>query len=123
MIDHISYVVSRADAEACAGFYALLGFERVEAPAGLGERSIWLRAGGASIHLVFADRDTGPVEESPPPGAGHVALVIDRYEARLAALEAAGVEVDRRSAYWGAARCLVRDPAGNVIELTAAPSG
>lgn len=121
MIEHVSFTVSRADAEACAGFYELLGFARVEPPAGLGDRSIWLTRGGTSLHLMFRDRDGHAIEHSPEPGAGHVALVIDGFDATIGALQAAGVDVDPREPYWDAPRVYVRDPAGNRVELMGAP--
>lgn len=121
MVDHVSFEVSRTDAEACAGFYELLGMARVEPPAGLGERSIWLVRDDSSIHLVFRDRDGTDVASSQPAAAGHTALVVPDYDKVIAALRAAGTTIDERSAYWGAARCYVKDPAGNRLELMAAP--
>jgi catechol 2,3-dioxygenase-like lactoylglutathione lyase family enzyme len=121
VIEHVSFTVSPADAVACAGFYELLGFARVEPPAGLGDRSIWLSCGGSSLHLVFRDRDQADLATPPPrDDGGHVALVVESFDATIAALGAAGVVVEPRTAYWGAARALVRDPAGNLIELMAA---
>ncbi len=119
MIEHVSFAVTPAQAEACAGFYELLGFERVTPPAGLGARSIWLSRGGSSIHLMHTERGGEPVAASAP-GAGHVALVVAGYDAVLAMLRAAGTAVDERTEYWGAARSYVRDPAGNLVELMAA---
>ena len=93
-------------------------------PAGLGERSIWLTRNGTSLHLMFRDRDGQDLAQSPEPGAGHIALVVDDYDAVIAALTAAGTNVDPRSEYWGSPRSYVRDPAGNTVELMAfAPSG
>lgn len=120
MIEHVSFTVSRPHAEACAGFYELLGFERVEPPAGLGARSIWLTRGGTSLHLMFRDRDGAEIAETPAPGAGHVALVVDGFDATIGALQAAGVEIDPRTPYWDSPRVYVRDPAGNRVELMAA---
>lgn len=119
MIDHVSFVVAPRDVAACAGFYELLGFVQIEPPAGLGERSIWLTLGSSSIHLMFREADGHDVEGPIEPGAGHVAIVVERYEQVVAALAAAGVEVDPRSEYWGAARSYLRDPAGNRVELMA----
>ncbi|MBJ7354736.1 MAG: VOC family protein [Thermoleophilaceae bacterium] len=119
MIEHVSFTVSRADAQACAGFYKLLGFSRIEPPAGLGDRSIWLRRNGTSLHLMFRDRDGVDIAQSPQPGAGHIALVVDQYDAVIGALTAAGANVDPRSEYWGSPRAYVQDPAGNLVELMA----
>ncbi len=119
MIDHVSFAVSRADALACAGFYELLGFKRIEPPAGLGDRSIWLARGQSSIHLMFRDRDGQDLAQSPRPAAGHVALVVDNYEAVVSALTSAGTPVEPRTEYWGSPRSYARDPAGNRVELMA----
>jgi catechol 2,3-dioxygenase-like lactoylglutathione lyase family enzyme len=121
LIEHVSFAVTRADAEACAGFYELLGFARVEPPAGLGDRSVWLRRGPTAIHLMFRDRDGSDLGESAPAGGGHVAFVVDNYAATVGALQAAGMEVEPRGEYWGAPRSYLRDPAGNRVELMAAP--
>jgi catechol 2,3-dioxygenase-like lactoylglutathione lyase family enzyme len=123
VIEHVSFNVSRVDAQACAGFYELLGFARVDPPAGLGERSIWLTRGGTSLHLMFRDREGHDLDRTPAPGAGHVAFVVDSYDAVLAALREAGAEVEPRTEYWGSPRSYTRDPAGNRVELMAsAPS-
>jgi catechol 2,3-dioxygenase-like lactoylglutathione lyase family enzyme len=119
VIEHVSFNVSRADAQACAGFYKLLGFANVEPPAGLGERSIWLTRNGTSLHLMFRDRDGQDIAQSPEPGEGHIALVVEQYDAVIGALTAAGTTVEPRSEYWGSPRAYVRDPAGNRVELMA----
>lgn len=123
MIDHVSFAVTPAQAESCAGFYELLGFTRVVPPGGLGARSIWLARGTTAIHLMFETAD-GELVERSDPGTGHVAFVVDDYAASLALLRAAGVEINERSEYWGSPRCYLRDPAGNRVELMAfAPGG
>jgi catechol 2,3-dioxygenase-like lactoylglutathione lyase family enzyme len=122
LIEHVSFNVTPSQAEACAGFYELLGFVRVKPPAGLGGRSIWLTRGGTSIHLMHRDRDGNDVAQTSP-GAGHVAFVVDEYDAVVNALRAAGITIDERTAYWDSPRCYVSDPAGNAVELMAsAPS-
>jgi catechol 2,3-dioxygenase-like lactoylglutathione lyase family enzyme len=119
VIEHVSFEMPRRQAQDCAAFYELLGFAQVEPPAGLGERSIWLTRGASSIHLMFRGRNGTDLTESPQPGAGHLALVVDAYDNTVAALEAAGVSVEPRTAYWGSPRSYLRDPAGNRIELMA----
>lgn len=121
MIEHVSFNVSRADAEACAGFYKLLGFADIEPPAGLEDRSIWLTRNGTSLHLMFRDREGNELAQSPEPGAGHIALVVDQYDAVIGALTAVGVNALPRTEYWGSPRSYVRDPAGNTVELMAFP--
>jgi len=123
VIDHVGFEMTPAQAEDCAGFYELLGFERVEPPGGLGARSVWLARGGTSIHLVHSDRSGVPLASGGGTG-GHIALVVESYEAVVGMLRAAGVEVDERAEYWGSPRCYLRDPAGNKLELMAfAPGG
>ena len=122
MIDHVALKVTPAQAEACAGFYELLGFARVEPPAGLGARAIWLTRSGTTVHLLHTDND-GVASDSSEPGGGHFAVVIDQYDATLGALAAAGVTIDERTPHWGSPRCYVSDPAGNKVELMAFAPG
>ena len=53
--------------------------------------------------------------------AGHFAVVVDPYDPTLEHLRAAGFQPEPRPEHWGAARAFVRDPAGNGVELMAAP--
>ena len=112
MIQHVALEVRELDAEACARFWALLGFERVAAPAALAARSTWVQAGGTQIHLLYAD------EPSVPPD-GHVAVVIGEYGATFAALRDAGFEPQERTRHWGSPRAFVRAPSGHRVEFMA----
>ena len=114
MLQHVSIETRREDVDACARFYELVGFRRVEAPASLADRAEWLERDGTQIHLMLAD---DPVV---PPRAHH-ALVVADYDAVLGALRAAGFEPEPRTEHWGAPRSFVRDPAGHRVELMAAP--
>jgi catechol 2,3-dioxygenase-like lactoylglutathione lyase family enzyme len=114
MLQHVSIETTRADAEACVPFYELLGFRPVEPPASLGERARWLERDGTQVHLMFAD---APVV----PPTGHHAVVVPDYEATLTALRDAGFDPEPRTEHWGAPRSFVRNPAGHVVELMAAP--
>jgi catechol 2,3-dioxygenase-like lactoylglutathione lyase family enzyme len=95
-------------------FYALLGFERVTPPPSLAERAAWVQHGPTQIHLMN-------VEEPVVLPRGHVAVVVDDYDATLTALRAAGHDVEPRAEHWGSPRSYVRDPAGNLVELMAFP--
>lgn len=66
---------------------------------------------------MFRDRDGVDISESPEPCPGHIALVVEQYDAVVNALEAAGASVEPRSEYWGSPRAYVRDPAGHLVEL------
>ena len=114
MLQHVSIETRHEDAGACARFYELLGFRAVEPPPTLSGRAVWVERDGTQIHLLLAD---DPVV----PPKGHHAVVVDDYDAALAALRAAGFEPEPRDEHWGAARSFVRDPAGNHVELMSAP--
>src|SRR3954451_13913344 len=102
MLHHVALETREADAEACAEFFALLGFARVEEPPALRERAVWLARGTQQIHLPLTD---DPVV----PPSGHVAVVVDDYEATVARQG----EVDHRADHWGSPQCFTRDPPGH----------
>jgi catechol 2,3-dioxygenase-like lactoylglutathione lyase family enzyme len=114
VIQHVSLETRRDAVEAELRFWALLGFERVEPPGDLGERTAWAQRDGTQVHLLFAD---DPVV----PSQGHVAVVAGDYAATVDGLRAAGFEVEPRAQHWGAARGFVRSPAGHRVEVMASP--
>jgi catechol 2,3-dioxygenase-like lactoylglutathione lyase family enzyme len=114
VIQHVAFEIRRELADDCAEFYALLGFDRVTPPPTLVERAAWVQRDGTQIHLLFA--------ESPATlPAGHVAVIVDDFNATFAALAAAGHQPERRPEHWGSPRAYVRDPAGNLVEMMAFP--
>jgi catechol 2,3-dioxygenase-like lactoylglutathione lyase family enzyme len=110
MLHHAALETREADADACAAFFALLGFERVEPPPTLRGRAVWLARGTQQIHLLLT-------EDPVVPPSGHVAVVVDDYEATVARLG----DVDHRAGHWGSPRCYARDPAGHTVEVMAFP--
>ena len=112
MIQHVALEVREPYVEACVRFWALLGFERVEAPEALRARSTWVQAGATQIHLLHTQQPGVPPE-------GHVAVVVADHEATLAALRDAGFEPQPRTRYWGSPRAFVRSPSGHRVELMA----
>jgi catechol 2,3-dioxygenase-like lactoylglutathione lyase family enzyme len=76
---------------------------------------VWLQRDGTQVHLMFVEDD--PVV----PPSGHLAVVVDDYDAALAALLEAGHEPEPRREHWGSPRCFVRDPAGHRVEVMAFP--
>jgi catechol 2,3-dioxygenase-like lactoylglutathione lyase family enzyme len=112
MIQHVALEVREQDVEECVRFWALLGFERVDAPPALAARSTWVQAGATQIHLLYADEPVVPPE-------GHVAVVVDDHAATLDALRAAGFDPQPRTEYWGSPRAFVRSPGGHRVELMA----
>lgn len=123
MIHHVTFEMPESLVAECSVFYEALGFVPVETPHRLLRRARWLQGGEKQIHLQFANRDDQPITAPPVPMSGHVAIVIDNYDIAIGALTAAGVEVEHGAEYWGAKRCKVVDPAGNALELMAAPPG
>ena len=114
MLHHVSLEVRREDVDACARFWALLGFERVQPPATLVERATWLQSGATQMHLLYAEVPTIPPE-------GHTAVVVDDYAAVLDELEREGHSPEPRYEHWGVPRCVVLDPAGHRVEVMSAP--
>jgi glyoxylase I family protein len=113
---HVALMVD--DLEAAMDFYCgTLGFEPLPRP-DFGPGA-WLQKGVAQVHLGVVD------EMSAPSGFPHIALHIPRadYADTMAALEARGVPFvmeprsreDFGKPVWAA---FIKDPAGNVIELT-----
>jgi catechol 2,3-dioxygenase-like lactoylglutathione lyase family enzyme len=114
MLQHVALETHPDDVDAVLAFWALLGFAPVDPPASLREHTRWVERSGTQIHLLLTD---DPV--APP--AGHAAVVLDDYDATLAALRAAGHPVDPRREHWGAPRAFVTDPSGHRVEVMAAP--
>lgn len=113
MLHHVGIEVAPADIEAAAGFFELLGFERVEPPETL-RRYTWLERGGAQVHLM-------PEEEPTVPAPGHLAVVVPDFEATVARLREGGFAVEPKREHWGAPRALAIAPGGHRVELMAAP--
>ena len=115
MIQHVALETRQADLGAEAASWALLGFEPVEAPGTLAERSTWLQgAAGTQVHLLHT------VEPMASP-EGHVAVVASDYGATVTRLRGAGFDPQPREEHWGAARCFVRSPGGHRVEVMASP--
>jgi catechol 2,3-dioxygenase-like lactoylglutathione lyase family enzyme len=111
LIQHVAREVQASDIPSCLDFYVLLGFTEVPVPGSLRGRAVWLERGGTQVHLLLAD--------DAPAERGHIAVVVDDYEATVRSLQAAGHEVDRRREHWGSPRAYVRDPAGHLVEFMA----
>lgn len=114
-VQHVTFELLRGQLDACVAFYELLGFERVEPPPSLADRAAWMQSGATQIHLMWVD-------EPVALPRGHVAVVAaPDYDAVVGALRGAGHEVEPRTEHWGVPRSYVRDPAGNLVEVMAAP--
>jgi catechol 2,3-dioxygenase-like lactoylglutathione lyase family enzyme len=116
LIQHVAREVAPADIPACIAFYALLGFTEVPVPEGIAGRAIWLERAATQVHLLLAP--------DARPERGHIAVVVDSYDATLDALRSADHDIDPRRAHWGSPRAYVHDPAGHLVEVMAfAPGG
>jgi len=113
VLHHVGIEVAPADIEAVAGFFELIGFERVEPPTTLAEYT-WLGREGTQIHLM-------PQEEPTVPSPGHIALVAPDFEAAVARLREHGFSVEAKREHWGQPRALATAPGGHRVELMAAP--
>lgn len=116
MIGHVAIEIREEQADACVRFWAVLGFELVAPPPALAERAAWVQRAGTQVHLLFAD-------EPVVPPQGHVAVVVEDYDATLSALREAGFDPQPRTEYWGSPRAFVRSPGGHRVELMAFAPG
>lgn len=116
MIQHVALETPPADAAAATAFWQHLGFVAVPPPASLAGRAAWFERAGTQIHLLWTDAPTFA-------RAGHVAVVVDEYEATLDRLRRAGFDVEARTRHWGSPRASTHAPGGHLVELMAAPPG
>ena len=96
-LQHVSLEVRRADAPGELRFWALLGFTEVEPAGTLAEVAAWVQRGPNQIHLLFA-------EDPVVPPRGHAAVVVDDFDATVAALAEAGLTPKERDAPLGRRR-------------------
>jgi catechol 2,3-dioxygenase-like lactoylglutathione lyase family enzyme len=113
-LQHTSLEIRAEVVPAELSFWALLGFEHVDTPAGLGGRATWIAREGTHIHLLHADAPTVMPR-------GHVAILADDYDATLVRLRDAGFAFAPDDEFWGAPRGFVRTPAGHRVEVMASP--
>lgn len=114
MLQHVSIEVLPDDAARFGEMLELIGFQQVPAPEALGGRIPWYERAGTQVHLIVTDGATAPV-------LGHAAFVARDFEADVAALEAAGFEVEEHMQLWGEKRSFILAPGGHRVELMKAP--
>jgi catechol 2,3-dioxygenase-like lactoylglutathione lyase family enzyme len=113
-LQHTSLEIRRDDVEPELAFWALLGFERVDTPDALEGVATWVARRGTHIHLLHAD-------EPVVMPRGHVAVLVDDYDATLERLRGAGFRFEPTVEAWGVGRGFVRTPAGHRVEVMAGP--
>jgi catechol 2,3-dioxygenase-like lactoylglutathione lyase family enzyme len=117
-LDHI--VLTVADPEATVAFYERLGMRRET----FGEGRLALRFGEQKINLHTAGAEFEPHAARPVPGSEDFCLLVDGpLEGVERDLRAAGIEIELGPIERTGATCLlrsvyVRDPDGNLVELS-----
>ena len=102
-----------SDAVARAFYGALLGLDEIAPPKSLVALDlIWYKIGDAELHL-YAEESMGQDHSGR-----HFCLAVDDVEALRERLEEAGVAVVGTTPIPGRPRYFVRDPFGNLVELT-----
>ena len=120
-LDHL--VLTTRDRERCVDFYTrVLGMRLVT----FGEGRIAFRFGDQKINLHEAGRELEPKARHPTPGALDLCLLAEASLDEVAGrLRAAGVEIELgpvpRTGATGPIRSIyVRDPDGNLVEISEA---
>jgi catechol 2,3-dioxygenase-like lactoylglutathione lyase family enzyme len=118
-LDHL--VLTVASIDATVGFYTrVLGMTAVT----FGGGRTALAFGASKINLHQAGREFEPKALRPTPGSADICLIVDdSIDVVIAQLAAAGVEieagpVERTGATGPIISCYLRDPDGNLIELS-----
>ena len=111
-IQHVTITVPDAGLlPAVEAFYNTLGGTSQKRPPQLEADTPgrWLGFESTQVHLVLG---------SPVAEPAHFALDLgDSFDAVLARLADQEVEIREARKLWGARRCFVKDPAGNLVEL------
>jgi catechol 2,3-dioxygenase-like lactoylglutathione lyase family enzyme len=117
-VDHL--VLTVADIEATVAFYEKLGMGRET----FDEDRVALRFGQQKINLHRSGSEISPHAARATPGSGDLCfLVADTIEQVVQQLEQVGIEIElgpvRRTGAAGALTSVyVRDPDGNLVELS-----
>ena len=114
-IDHVQLAApAGCEADARRFYGKALGLEEIEKPEGLRARGgVWFNCGDQQLHI-------GVEEGFSPARKAHPAFHVAGYDALLASLRQAGIEVTEDEAIPGLRRSYIHDPFGNRIELVAA---
>ena len=113
-IQHVSVPRPPNSDDQARQFYGqLLGLEEIPPPTSLATLNvIWYRLGDTELHLLIE-------EQSGQDRSGrHFCIAVEDVEALRERLEIAGVAVVGTTAIPGRPRYFIRDPFGNLIEIT-----
>lgn len=113
-LHHVNVTVAPQLEEAAKDFYgAVLGLEQVPKPKTSRQSGAWYQIGANQLHLSVETEDHGPLSSR------HVCFAVADLKAAETRFREAGVEIipDPRPAA-GTPRFYVRDPGGNMLEIT-----
>jgi catechol 2,3-dioxygenase-like lactoylglutathione lyase family enzyme len=117
-LDHL--VLTVADVEASVAFYERLGMRREV----FGEGRVALRFGTQKLNLHAAGAEIAPHARQPAPGSADLCFLVEGSLEDLGSeLAAAGIQIEvgpvERTGAQGPIRSLyLRDPDGNLVELS-----
>lgn len=117
-VDHL--VLTVADVETTVAFYERLGMRREV----FGEDRVALRFGNQKLNLHLAGAEITPHARRPTPGSADLCFLVEGpLEDVASELAAAGVAIElgpvERTGAHGAMRSVyLRDPDGNLVELS-----
>jgi catechol 2,3-dioxygenase-like lactoylglutathione lyase family enzyme len=112
-LHHANVLVKPGETAKVVDFYAdVLGLTRIEKPAeGTTGGGAWFEIDG-STQLHISERADAVMHDDM-----HFALIVDDFDATLAALQAAGAPWRDQADLFGGRRGSTQDPLGNRIEL------
>jgi len=113
-IDHVQLAAPPGCEDDARRFYCeVLGMQEIPKPSILAQRGgVWFASGAVQLHI-------GIEQDFRPARKAHPALLCNDYDALLAKLRAAKVEVEEVNDIPGIRRAHIHDPFGNRIELIA----
>jgi catechol 2,3-dioxygenase-like lactoylglutathione lyase family enzyme len=115
-LHHVNVTVPPELEEATKNFYgAVLGLQQVPKPKTSRQSGAWYQIGANQLHLSVEIEDAGPLSSR------HVCFSVVDLKTAETRFRDAGVEIipDSRP-IEGTSRFYVRDPAGNMLEITQA---
>lgn len=113
-IQHVSVPRPPGSDDAARRFYGeILGLEEITPPASLRDLNvIWYRLGNTELHILTEE------PQGQDHSGRHFCVAVDDVEALHERLEAAGIAVVGTTPIPGRPRYFIRDPFGNLIEIT-----
>lgn len=111
-IHHVQLAIPRGAEDQARAFYdGVLGIPEVAKPAEMAARGgCWFERGDLRLHV-------GVEDDFRPAKKAHPAVLVDDWDAMLARLAAAAIELRESNPIAGARRGFVDDPFGNRVEL------